>query len=116
MPYLKQCKICKKNFVSYSNLQSKCPACQKATAKPIEKFGKKAQSWDTFRKNELLAKELEDGGYWICEECGRRMYDQHEVHYHHIKTRGAHPELYFVRSNLMRLCPDCHLEKHGQKW
>ena len=112
---LKKCKLCKKNFVSYSNLQSKCPKCQRETAKPIEKFGKKVQSWVVYRKS-LLAKELNDDGYWTCEECGKPIDDHHEVHYHHIKTRGAHPELYFVRSNLMRLCPDCHLEKHGQKW
>jgi rRNA maturation protein Nop10 len=117
VPQLKKCKICKKNFVSYSSLQNKCHNCTIKTIKPKPIFTEKQQKWSKYREILLIDEiryDCEGNGYWTCQLCDKEIYDPNIIDYHHIKTRGAAPELYFVRSNLLRLCHNCHLQQHGQ--
>jgi 5-methylcytosine-specific restriction endonuclease McrA len=71
----------------------------------------KQNSWLVFRKG-FLAGKKNFQGYFICEKC-KKWVKTPDLH--HIKTRGAHPELALNPSNIILLCHDCHLETHGQK-
>jgi hypothetical protein len=58
-------------------------------------------------------KEIWDERPRICEHCGIRIEKYHIRNFHHIKTKGAHPELRCDKTNIKLLCFACHDKEHG---
>lgn len=69
--------------------------------------------WLKCRAVFLIGKRNHEG-YYICEgvdePCGKWIvYPEVD----HILTRGSHPELILVHSNLRILCFECHRKRHA---
>lgn len=50
-----------------------------------------------------------------CEYCKTEITVFNPTNYHHVRTKGSHPELRLVESNIVKICVDCHLKEHGFK-
>jgi hypothetical protein len=50
-----------------------------------------------------------------CEYCGTEITVFNPTNYHHVRTKGSHPELRLVESNIVKICVECHLKEHGFK-
>jgi len=50
-----------------------------------------------------------------CEYCGTEITVFNPTNYHHVRTKGSHPELRLVESNIVKICIECHLKEHGFK-
>ena len=107
-----KCKDCGKVITVYNTLNRRCKDCTIKTYKPIAKIGKKATEWIN-KRSEWVKEDIVDNTYWVCEICGDKMYNSSAVEYHHIKTRGAYPELRLKRDNCIRLCTLCHYRAHN---
>jgi len=59
---------------------------------------------DSEWKTEVMRRD-----HCLCQmpRCHRRAHDAH-----HIKTKGAHPELRYDVSNGIALCRECHTKVH----
>lgn len=49
----------------------------------------------------------------FCEWCGVVIEVFNPCNYHHVKTKGSHPELRLVESNVVKVCVECHMKEHG---
>ena len=107
-----KCKDCGKVIQVYNTLNRRCKDCTIKNSTPIPKIGKKAREWADKRSEWVIEDKIDDT-YWICEICGDRIYNSSAVEYHHIKTRGAYPELRLKRDNCLRLCQLCHYNIHN---
>ena len=47
----------------------------------------------------------------FCQRCG--VWAVVGGHIHHKKSRGAHGDSAWVKSNMILLCPECHAIKHN---
>ena len=114
------CRDCKGEYVTFSNLQTRCPKCQREhkpqkKQKPIAQKGKKTLQYEKWLM--LIAKPHLIRVYGNqCAWCGRSK--QHldmigiPLDAHHIKGRGSHPKLIMEISNLTLLCRVCHGKVH----
>lgn len=50
-----------------------------------------------------------------CEWCKTAITEFHIRNYHHLKTKGAHPELRLDKNNIVKICFICHDKEHGFK-
>jgi len=50
-----------------------------------------------------------------CEWCKASITVFSPMNYHHLRTKGSHPELRLVESNIVKICSECHLKEHGFK-
>lgn len=48
-----------------------------------------------------------------CEWCQYPITVFSPINYHHLKTKGSHPELRLVESNIVKICANCHLKEHS---
>lgn len=48
-----------------------------------------------------------------CEWCGTSIKVFNPCNYHHVRTKGSHPELRLVESNIVKICVECHLKEHS---
>lgn len=48
-----------------------------------------------------------------CEWCKAPITVFSPINYHHLKTKGSHPELRLVESNIVKICDECHMKEHG---
>lgn len=65
-------------------------------------------------KQELLVfKKIWESRPYFCEWCGTPITVFNPINYHHIKTKGAFPELRLVESNIVKICAECHIKEHG---
>lgn len=48
-----------------------------------------------------------------CEYCGTSITVYSPCNYHHVRTKGSHPELRLVESNIVKICVECHLKEHS---
>ena len=61
----------------------------------------------------LLFKKIFNERPPFCEWCGTSITVYSPCNYHHIKTKGSHPELRLVESNIVKICVECHLKVHS---
>lgn len=50
-----------------------------------------------------------------CEWCKASITVFSPMNYHHLRTKGSHPELRLVESNIVKICDECHMKEHGFK-
>jgi hypothetical protein len=68
---------------------------------------------------ELIRKELEMfNEIWNerdrkCRICEKVLTVFNPILFHHIRTKGAKPELRLEKSNIALLCDSCHIGEHG---
>jgi 5-methylcytosine-specific restriction endonuclease McrA len=48
-----------------------------------------------------------------CEKCGEKLLEFNVWYFHHIKSKGAHPELRLDKNNIMIICAKCHYQEHN---
>ena len=65
--------------------------------------------YNEWRDNVALPAVIKRDGE-LCFDCRSKV----GVHLHHIKSRGAHPELKYDLDNLVLLCSYCHRKRHRQ--
>lgn len=65
----------------------------------------------------VMFKEIWEEREHICNKCDIPLGDVLKiVFFSHIKSKGAHPELRLVKTNIELLCPDCHhIWDHGDR-
>jgi hypothetical protein len=89
-----------------------------------EKMGKmpvkKKKPVKTFKKptGELaMFKEIWEEREHICNKCRTDLGDEPNIGYFsHIKSKGAHPNLRLIKTNVELLCLDCHhIWDHGDR-
>lgn len=51
----------------------------------------------------------------ICKICQRVLTVFNPILFHHLRTKGSHPELRLEKSNIVLLCDQCHMGEHGFK-
>lgn len=51
----------------------------------------------------------------ICKICQRVLTVFNPILFHHLKTKGSHPELRLEKSNIVLLCDACHMGEHSFK-
>jgi hypothetical protein len=78
--------------------------------KPIKQQGKEAAKWKTFR-DKVAIPYLDNKFGHVCSKEGCTETENLDVD--HIKTRGAHPELRYVVTNMRYLCRPHHIEVTG---
>lgn len=115
----KRCKNCGDIFIAFMTTQNKCRDCTYKTTKPIEKHGKNAKLWDTFRDT-VARPHLDRRDGMRCVDCHilpRKKKDgtyyRHDVD--HIKGRGGHAEKKYDLKNLVYRCRNCHRLKTDGK-
>ena len=47
-----------------------------------------------------------------CEECIKYLPEFSHYLFHHKQTKGAHPELRLIKTNIKILCFNCHNAQH----
>lgn len=82
--------------------------------KPLVRSGHRSTLWDAFA-GKVAARERDSNGLIACEGC-QKLFLRPDLH--HRLGKNSHPELYFVRSNLIWLCRgpgtnDCHAKAHS---
>lgn len=93
-------------------IQSQQGLFKKKTAK-IKHRSKKGL--DTVKAELLLFQKIFNERPPECEYCGTSITVFSPCNYHHIKTKGSHPELRLVESNIVKICVECHLKEHSFK-
>jgi len=113
---IRTCKDCKDEYNTFSNLQTRCPTCQRQhinpkQQKPIKQKGKRSIQYEKWR--DFIGKPHLIRVYGNqCTWCGRSK--EHldmlgiPLDVDHIKTRGSHSELKMDIKNVRLLCRDCH--------
>lgn len=91
-------------------IQAKQGLFKKKTAK-IKHRSKKGL--DTVKAELLLFQKIFNERPPECEYCGTSITVFSPCNYHHIKTKGSHPELRLVESNIVKICVECHLKEHS---
>lgn len=77
----------------------------------LRRIGKEGRRWLTFRKD-YLESHKDDDGYLYCADCGTPLTSPD---LHHLKGRGAYPQLRYEESNIVALCRADHQRRHGQR-
>lgn len=104
---LKNCKICKVEYYTWSNLQTKCPKCTPR----IPAKGKRGKTYDYWLKTEARPLYIAQNGDY-CQDCKtNKGYDMH-----HLKARNSHAKLKYDITNLIYLCRICHQKRHNINW
>lgn len=49
-----------------------------------------------------------------CEWCGTPIIEFSVANYHHVKPKSKYPELRLVKSNIVKICFQCHFKTHNQ--
>lgn len=62
----------------------------------------------------LFQKIFQERDPW-CEWCKAPITVFSPMNYHHLRTKGSHPELRLVESNIVKICAECHLKEHSFK-
>jgi len=80
------------------------------------KIKHRSEKWKEIIKQELLLfqKIFKERPPW-CEWCKASITVFSPMNYHHLRTKGSHPELRLVESNIAKICVECHLKEHGFK-
>jgi hypothetical protein len=63
----------------------------------------------------LMFKKIWETRPHFCEWCKTPITVFSPINYHHIKTKGAHPELRLEETNIVKICAECHIKEHGFK-
>lgn len=113
MPRL--CKHCgsDEHTAFYCKAKPRTPI--KRGKKPINRFGKQARQWSTFRKLYLEAHLPNAEGYYECylqtvPECPRWLLPE-QVTLDHKKSRSGNPQLRFNEENIGISCFFCNGHK-----
>lgn len=48
-----------------------------------------------------------------CRICQKSLTVFNPILFHHLRTKGARPELRLEKSNIVLLCDCCHISEHG---
>lgn len=49
----------------------------------------------------------------VCERCGTGISGFNVANYHHVKGKGAYPELRMDKTNIVKICFKCHFKIHN---
>lgn len=102
---IRNCKICKEEYYTYSSLNTKCYKC----VKPKKGLGKQGQKYEAWRKEIALPYVKERDGIF-CKDCFmQKGYDLHH-------TLGRLNGNKYNVDTLVYLCRVCHQARHGIKW
>jgi len=107
------------NRLSSLNAKDLCPEGAKnrrkhsAESKGIVQHD--STSKDIKAKELLLFKKIYNERPPYCEWCKTPIEVFHIINYHHLKTKGAHPELRLEESNIVKICAQCHIKEHSFK-
>lgn len=61
----------------------------------------------------ILFKEIYEEREPWCEWCGAGISEFSVANYHHIKPKSKFPELRLVKSNIVKICFNCHFKTHN---
>lgn len=111
----KPCKECGKlghsafscPFKARKPLQTKT---QLKAKKPMKKIGNVTKKWLAVRQEWLKNNPPDHLGNYECHYCGIAVRYE-EVTLDHYLSRGRHPELRYVLSNLVPCCAPCNTDK-----
>lgn len=70
---------------------------------------------EIIRQELFMFKEIWDERKKECEHCKIELTVWHPILFHHIRTKGSHPELRLVKENIALICAECHIKEHGFK-
>ncbi len=108
---------CGASFRRYNTLQRKCGKCYlndnpTKPRKRINRIGPVTRKLIEQRNQWIIDNQPDDNGNYICYYCDKPVHiDAFQLE--HKKTKNNHPELRFVKSNLVPSCPFDNKRKGG---
>ena len=87
---------------------------QKKAAKKKTQINHRSEKNKDIIKQELgIFNEIWNERDRICRICQKLLTVFNPILFHHIRTKGAKPELRLEKSNIVLLCDQCHMGEHG---
>lgn len=88
---------------------------KKATTKNKTIKHRSEKNKDIIKQELGLFNEIWNERPRICKICQRVLTVFNPILFHHLKTKGSHPELRLEKSNIVLLCDACHMGEHSFK-
>lgn len=88
---------------------------KKATNKKTKINHRSEKNKDIIKQELGIFNEIWNERPRICKICQRVLTVFNPILFHHLRTKGSHPELRLEKSNIVLLCDQCHMGEHGFK-
>ncbi|MFZ1789278.1 MAG: hypothetical protein WAT92_13225 [Saprospiraceae bacterium] len=88
---------------------------KKATNKKTKINHRSEKNKDIIKQELGIFNEIWNESPRICKICQRVLTVFNPILFHHLRTKGSHPELRLEKSNIVLLCDQCHMGEHGFK-
>ena len=88
---------------------------KKATKKKTQSNHRSEKNKDIIKQELGIFNEIWNESPRICKICQRVLTVFNPILFHHLRTKGSHPELRLEKSNIVLLCDSCHMGEHGFK-
>lgn len=84
--------------------------------KPKKQIARRSEKNKELVKLELLVfQKIYNERAPYCEWCGTPITVFSPMNYHHLRTKGARPDLRLEPSNIVKICYACHQKEHSLK-
>lgn len=113
----KICAHCQEEKYIFKNISGlkyckECSFSQKEKGQPIKKSSI-AKKFPKATGEKILFFEIFNERDPWCELCGEPILEFNVANYHHLKHKGNHPELRLDKTNIIKVCFNCHRKFHS---
>ena len=111
-PNYSTCIECKQQrmIVVKKGYCKRCNELKKGKSKPIKKIKSKRKETGEIK---IFREIWQERDSW-CEWCGKGILEFSVANYHHVIEKSKAPHLRLDKSNIVKICFDCHFKAHNK--